>query len=141
MRKVNQLILFMLLSFTSLAGTKEDQISDPILSQVIYTNTIHWGVNVHDGGTDPQNLANKLEYRNLKYTRMDLYGNDSKYLEKFRTAVKIMNVKNIKTEAVVFTIFSSYQARTNDYSADLSEVEQTAYTTTKTQIISTKDII
>jgi len=141
MRKVNQLILFMLLSFTSLAGTNEDQISVPNIYKVICTNSIHWGVNVHDGGNDPQNLANKLEYRNLKYTRMDLYGNDSTYLKKFRKAVKIMNVKNIKTEAVVFTIFSSYQARTNDYSADLAEVEQISYTTTKTQIISTKDII
>ncbi|MEI7807768.1 MAG: hypothetical protein WCJ07_04710 [Verrucomicrobiota bacterium] len=44
------------------------------------TNTIQLGVNIHDGGGDPKVLADKLAERNLKLVRMDLWGNDPRYL-------------------------------------------------------------
>jgi len=104
-------------------------------------HAIEWGVNVHGGGSNPQNLANKLAPRNLKFVRMDLYGNDSLYLTKFRNTVEILKTKNIKAQAAVYTIFSNGQSRMQDSSADLAEVEQTAYNETKPQIEKTKDLM
>lgn len=104
-------------------------------------NAIQWGVNIHDGGSNPQNLADKLAERNIKCVRMDLWGTDSNYLTKFKNAVTILNAKSIKTEAVVFTIFSNGQSRSQDYGANLTEVEQTAYNATKPQIDSTKNLM
>lgn len=104
-------------------------------------NTIQWGVNVHSGGNDPKNVAEKLSERNLKFVRMDLWGNDAKYLAKFRNAAESFQTKNIKIETVVYTIFSGGQPRSQDYDADLKEVEKTAYDTTKSQIEKTKDLV
>jgi hypothetical protein len=108
------------------------------LSTVLCTE---YGANVHHGGADPQKLATKLAERNLKNARFDLWGNDPVYLPKFRTAVSAMNAKGIKSEAVVFTIFSRGQKRSEDCGADLDEVESTAYNQTKPQINATKDIL
>lgn len=149
MRKLNQFALFLFLGFTFCSGSKEDPIPDPPTPPVITPDTIHWGVGVRVGINsyginnyiDPQNLADKLKDRNLKYTRIDLWGNDSEYLARFINAVEIMKTRNIKTQAIVYTPFSKGQPRSNDYNANLDEVEQTAYNFTKTQIINTKDYV
>jgi hypothetical protein len=105
------------------------------------TGGIQWGANIHDGGSDPQTLANRLAERNLKRVRMDLWGNDHNYLIKFRNAATILNAKGTQIEAVVFTVFSRGQSRNLDTNANLTEVEQTAYTSTKSQIDSTKNLV
>ena len=101
----------------------------------------NWGFNIHDGGNDPQIIADKMVERNFNCVRMDLWGNDPNYLTKFRNAVAILKAKNINTEAVVYTIFSNGQSRSQDCDADLTEVEQTAYNLTKPQIDNTKDLM
>jgi hypothetical protein len=105
------------------------------------SSTTEFGANVHHGGDNPNNLATKLMERNLKHARFDLWGNDPVYLAKFRTAVSALNAKGIKSEAVVFTVYSRGQKRSEDCSADLDEVESTAYNQTKTQIDATKDLL
>ncbi len=102
---------------------------------------IQWGANIHDGGSDPQTLAQRLAERNLKRVRMDLYGNDPVYLARFMNAARILNKQGIKIEAIVYTIFSAGQSRSQDVNADLAEVEQTAYKLTKNQIESTQNLI
>lgn len=64
---------------------------------------LDWGVNVHDGGSDPETMARRLAERNLKSVRMDLWGNDSVYQAKFRRAVALFNARGIKVQAVIFT--------------------------------------
>jgi len=59
------------------------------------TNSLLWGVNVHDGGNDPKLLAGKLAERNLKLVRMDLWGNNPRSLAKFKNAVTIFNSNGI----------------------------------------------
>ena len=49
-------------------------------------DALDWGVNAHDGGSDPQTMASRLAERNLKSVRMDLFGNDPVYVAKFRRA-------------------------------------------------------
>ena len=105
------------------------------------TTSIEFGANVHDGGADPQKLATRLAERNLLRARFDLWGNDPKSLAKFRSAVSALNDQGIKSEAVVFTIFSRGQRRSEDCDADLAEVESTAYHQTLPQINATKDLL
>ena len=100
-----------------------------------------YGINVHHGGMDPQLLATKMAERNLKNARFDLWGNDPVYLRKFRIAVSALNARGISSEAVVFTIFSRGQIRSEDCGADLDEVESTAHKQSKTQIDATKDLL
>lgn len=102
---------------------------------------IQWGVNIHDGGSDPQILAERLAERNLKRVRMDLWGTDPVYLSKFKKAAAILNAEGIQIEAIVFTIFSAGQSRSQDINADLTEVEQTVYNSTKPQIESTQNLV
>lgn len=122
---------FFVFIFLFLIACNKVDIIDPPITPVVYTNSIHWGVNIHDGGNNPQALANELILRNLKYTRMDIWRNNSRYLAKYINVVTIMNAKNIKTKAIVYTVFSNGQARNKDYTANLTEVEQTAYNETK----------
>ncbi len=56
-------------------------------------HALDWGVNVHDGGSDPQAMASRLAERNLKAVRMDLWGNDPAALAKFRRAAAAFNAK------------------------------------------------
>ena len=56
---------------------------------------LDWGVNVHDGGSDPETMARRLAERNLKSVRMDLWGNDPVYLAKFRHAVTLFNARGV----------------------------------------------
>ena len=105
------------------------------------TNTIQWGVNIHDGGNDPKGLADKLAERNLKSVRMDLWGNDPRYLAKFRNAVTTLNAKGIAIQATCYVSFSHGQKRNQEVGADLKEVEQSAYQQTLTQINATKDLV
>jgi len=102
---------------------------------------LFWGVNVHDGGSDPKTMAGRLAERNLKLVRMDLWGNDPVYLARFRRAATAFNEKGIKTQAVIFTDFSPGNSRNQDISADLGEVEQAAYRQTLTQVNATKDLM
>jgi len=53
----------------------------------------NWGFNIHDGGNDPQIIADKMVERNFNCVRMDLWGNDPNYLTKFRNAVAILKAK------------------------------------------------
>jgi hypothetical protein len=105
------------------------------------TAALEFGVNVHNGGANPQRLAEILSQRNLKHARFDLWGNDPKSLATFRTAVGALNAAGIRSEAVVFTVFSRDQKRSEDCGADLREVEATAYNQTKPQIEATKDLL
>lgn len=138
MRNLFMLIAMFHLSLIFGACSKDDE--TPV-DDTFTPNSIHWGVNIHSGGNNPQNMANKLTDRNLKYVRMDLWGNDPVSLAKFRNAVQEMNKQNIEATAIVYTEFSRDQMRWNDTDADLTEVEQTAYNKTKSQIINTKDLI
>ncbi|MBI4978749.1 MAG: hypothetical protein HZC28_14815 [Spirochaetes bacterium] len=104
-------------------------------------NAIQWGVNIHSGGSDPKNVAEKLAERNLKCVRMDLWGSDPKYLAKFKNAAAELNAKGIKIEAVLFSKFSAGQSRHQDYNADFAEVEKSVYDSIKPQIENTKDIM
>lgn len=111
------------------------------LPAVSATNAIQWGVNIHSGGSDPERLADRLAERNLKCVRMDLWGNDAKYLAKFRNAAAYLNAKGITIEAVVYSKFSAGQPRHQDLNADLAEVEKSAYESTKPQIEKTMDVM
>ena len=102
---------------------------------------LEWGVNVHDGGGDPETMARRLADRNLKSVRMDLWGNDPVYLAKFRRAATLFNARGIKIQAVIFTAFSPGQRRNQDLKADLLEVEQAAYKETRSQVDATKDLL
>ncbi len=104
-------------------------------------HAVDWGVNVHDGGSDPKTMAIKLAERNLKLVRMDLWGNDPVYLARFRRAVTMFNAKGVKTQAVLYTDFSPSYSRNQDLAADLAEVEHTAYNQTLTQVKATKDLM
>ena len=104
-------------------------------------DALDWGVNVHDGGSDPQTMAGRLAERNLKSVRMDLWGNDPVRLAKFRRAAAAFNAQGIKIQAVVFTDFSARRPRNQDLAADLAEVEQTAYKQTRSQVESAKELV
>ena len=112
-----------------------------LLATCSRTTAVEYGVNVHDGGANPQLLATKLAERNLKRARFDLWGNDPAYLASFRTAVSALNTAGIRSEAVVFTTFSRGQPRSDECSAELAEVESSAYNQTKPQIEATKDLL
>ena len=105
------------------------------------TNTIQLGVNIHDGGNDPNALAEKLAERNFKLVRMDLWGNDPRYLAKFRNAATTLNAKGIAIQATFYVSFSNGQKRNQEVGADLKEVEESAYQQTLTQINATKDLV
>lgn len=105
------------------------------------SSAIQWGVNIHDGGTVPQTLATKLAERNLKRVRMDLWGLDHNFLVRFKATASVLTSKGIQIEAVVYTPFSRGQARYQDTSASLTEVEQTAYNATKPQIDIVKNLV
>lgn len=113
-------------------------VSTPLCSAA---NSVQIGVNIHSGGNDPENVAEKLAERNLKCVRMDLWGNDAKYLAKFRAAAEALNAKNISIEAVLYTKYSEDQPKHQDYSADLKEVEKSVYESIKLQVESTKDVM
>lgn len=104
-------------------------------------NALTWGVNVHDGGPEPAVLAKALADRHLTVVRTDLWGNDQAYLARFRRAVTVFKEQGIAAQAVLFTSFSGGQPRSRDYTADLAEVEQTAYTQTLGQVEATRDLI
>lgn len=102
---------------------------------------MEWGVNVHGGGSNPETMARKLAERHLTWVRMDLWGSDPAYLAKFKRAVSCFHSQGIKVQAVLFTDFSPGARRNQDLGADLSEVEQTAYQQTLSQVNATKDLI
>ena len=102
---------------------------------------LKWGVNVHDGGGDPQKLADILNARHLTTARMDLYANDSAYLAKFKNAVARLAFRGIAVEAIVFDAYSPGNAQSQNCSADLAVVETNAYDETLSQIRATEDII
>ncbi|MBN8215590.1 MAG: hypothetical protein J0L75_03065 [Spirochaetes bacterium] len=102
---------------------------------------LEWGVNIHSGGKDPETLAAKLAERKLTCVRMDLWGNDPKYLARFRVAGEFLVKKGIKIEAVIYSKFSAGQARHQDLEADLVEVERTAYEGTRPQIERSRDLL
>jgi hypothetical protein len=104
-------------------------------------DALDWGVNVHDGGSDPGTMASRLAERNLKSVRMDLWGNDPVRLAKFRHAAAAFNAQGIKIQAVIFTDFSARRPRNQDLAADPAEVEQTAYKQTRSQVEATKDLL
>jgi hypothetical protein len=99
---------------------------------------VEYGVNVHHGGADPQLLATKLAERNLRHARFDLWRND---LVQVKTAVSALSAHGVKSEAIVFTIFSRGQKRAEDCGAELDEVESTAFNQTKPQIDATKGLL
>jgi len=105
------------------------------------TNPIRWGVNVHSGGDNPKLLAGKLAERNLKIVRMDLRGNDPRYLAKFRNAATVFNSKGIAVQTVFFVNYSKENKRNQGISADFKEVERSAYNQTVTKINATKDLV
>src|ERR1700744_4303127 len=90
-------------------------------------HAVDWGVNVHDGGSNPETVASRLAERSLKSVRLDLWGNDPGYLAKFRRAAAAFIAKGVKIQAVIFTDFSAKRPRNQDLAANLAEVEQTAY--------------
>ena len=139
MNKVYKLVILSLIGLFFEACKTDPVVIPP--TPVEYSNSIHWGVNIHRGGDDPQNMANVLSERNLKYVRMDFWGSDPTSLTQFITAAQIMNAKNIKVQAIVFSVFSAGQSRNGDYSANLVEVERTAYNNTKPQIESVKNLV
>src|SRR5260221_13352059 len=104
-------------------------------------DALDWGVNVHDGGSDPQTVAGRLAERNLKSVRMDLWGNDPARLAKFRRAAAAFNAQGIKIQAVIYTDFSPRRPRNQDLAAHPAQVEQTAYQQTKSQAEATKDLV
>jgi hypothetical protein len=104
-------------------------------------DALDWGVNVHDGGSDPQTMASRLAGRNLKSVRMDLWGNDPVRLAKFRSAAAAFHAQGIKIQAVIFTDFSARRPRNQDLAADPAEVEKTAYQQTRSQVEATKDLL
>jgi hypothetical protein len=104
-------------------------------------HALDWGVNVHDGGSNPQAMATRLAERNLKSVRMDLWGNDPARLAQFRRAAAAFNAQGIKIQAVIFTDFSARRPRNQDLAADLAEVEKIAYQQTKSQVEATKDLL
>ncbi len=101
-----------------------------------FTNAIKWGMNIHGGGDAPQSLAKELKSRNYKIVRMDYWGASS-----FRDVVTSLKENGIATEAILYSVFSKGQNRNKDYDADLAEVEQTAYTNTKAQVETLKDLV
>jgi len=105
------------------------------------SNSIDWGVNIRLGDNNPQNVANVLSDRNLKSVRLNFWGSDPASLTQFIATAEIMNEKNIKVQAIVFSVFSGGQSRNGDYSANLAEVEQTVYNNTKPQIESVKNLV
>jgi len=137
MRKIIQLLATLLLAITMSVSAENEQ----TLSVKSVPNSIKWGVNIHKGGSDPQNVANKLIERNLKFVRMDLWGQNPASLSTFLGAANIMQSKNIKIQAVVFSSFSRGQSRSLDYTADTAEVAQYVYNQIKPGIISTKDLV
>jgi len=140
MNKIFHILIILLLSLNinvfADQGTKSTSVITPTA-----TNSIQWGVNIHDGGSNPQNIANKLADRNLKFVRMDLWGQDPGYLANFILTAKIMLSKNIKIQVVVNSVFTNGQPRSQDYNADLAEVEQSVYNQIKPGIVSTKDLV
>ncbi|MEP6671935.1 MAG: hypothetical protein ABJF10_22425 [Chthoniobacter sp.] len=104
-------------------------------------DALDWGVNIHDGGSDPQAMAGRLAERNLKSVRMDLFRNDPARLATFRRAAAVFKARGIKIQAVIYTDFTARQRRNQDLAADLAEVEQTAYQQTKSQVEATKDLL
>lgn len=102
---------------------------------------IVWGVNIHSGGKDPANVAEKIYERGLRTVRMDLWGNDAKYLVRFRDAAQAMTAKGITIETVVYTKFSGGQPRHAEYDANLADVEQAAFKETKPQIEKAHDLV
>ena len=141
MKNAFQLLVFFLLSLSFTDCKSDDPKITPPTLPVEYANSIHWGVNIHEGGDDPQNMANEISNRNLKFVRMDYWGNYPPSLVKFRNVAQIMKTQNIKVQAIVFSVFSTGQPRNADYGADLNEVEQTAYNQTKPQIENVKDLV
>lgn len=99
------------------------------------------GVNVHSGGNAPAKLAEKLAQRGLRRVRMDYWGNDPRNLEKVRNAANLFKAKSISVEAVVYSKFSAGQSRHQEYEADLAEVENACYESTKPQIEKIQDLI
>ncbi|OJU53507.1 MAG: hypothetical protein BGN96_09445 [Bacteroidales bacterium 45-6] len=137
MRKIIQLLATLLLGITISVSAENGQ----TLSVKSVSNSIKWGVNIHKGGNDPQNVANKLIERNLKFVRMDLWGHDPVYLSSFLNAANIMQSQNIKIQVVVHSSFSRGQPRSQDYTADTAEVAQYVYNQIKPGIISTKGLV
>ena len=64
MNKVYKLVILSLIGLFFEACKAESVVIPP--TPVEYSNSIHWGVNIHRGGDDPQNMANVLSERNLK---------------------------------------------------------------------------
>jgi hypothetical protein len=137
MRKIIQILATLLLCITISVSAENEQ----TLFVKSVSNSIKWGVNIHKGGNDPQNVANKLIERNLKFVRMDLWGHDPVYLSSFLNAANIMQSNKIKIQVVVHSSFSRGQARSQDYMADTAEVAQYVYNQIKPGIISTKDLV
>ena len=131
------IVLFLWVGCSSGSGSDEGQ-SENCTSEI---SSIQWGVNIHDGGPNPELWANELSMRNLKHVRMDYWGLDDAYVDKFRKAVIAMDAKGIVAQAIVFTDFSEGQKRDKDYNADLVEVEETAYQSAKTQVLKITDLI
>src|SRR5260221_11631067 len=88
-------------------------------------DALDWGVNVHDGGSDPQTVAGGLGERNLKSVRMDPWGNDPARLAKFRRAAAAFNAQGIKIQGVIHIDFSPRLHRTQDLAADPLQGGQT----------------
>jgi len=140
MKCITQLFIIWFLGINvSVSAEKEPK--QFIGKSTMTSNSIQWGVNIHAGGTNPTNIANKLTKRNLKFARMDLWGQDPVYLANFITVAKIMKAKNIKVQVVVNSLFTNGQSRSQDYTANLDEVEQSVYNQIKPDIISTKDLV
>jgi len=129
-------LLIMIFCSLSAQNSKQSQVKTETA-----LNSIHWGVNIHDGGTLPQLEANKLAARNLKYVRLNLWGMDPVYLTKFLKVANIMKTSGIDLQVVVNSPFTDGQSRSQDYTADTAEVALTAYNQIKPGIISTKDLV
>lgn len=111
------------------------------VAQTNLSNTLKWGVNIHDGGSDPQTWANKLSGRNITSVRMDYYGKDQSNVTKVRNAITAMNSKGIDAQVIVFTDFSRDQPRWQEYDTDLAIVEQTAYNDAKSYVEKVVDLV
>ncbi len=136
MRKEKQLLIIFFATFFYYAFAQGELKQ----AKVIAPKPLQWGVNIHDGGSDPGNVANKIAKRNLKYVRMDFVGHKPDELSRFIIAAKLMNENEIKCNAILFSEFAHNRARMNDYSANLNEVEQSVYNDIKHQVLSTKDL-
>ena len=137
MKKTNQIVIILLLLLSHFVFAQDETKTNPLKSK----NTIHWGVNIHVGGNYPGNLANVISKRNLNYVRMDLEVRKPEDLSKFVNAARIMKSKGIKITAILFSEFALNRSRDKDYSADLTEVEKTAYEHVKLHILQTKDYV